>query len=185
MQRRVEAHEEWRPIADWPGYEVSSMGRVRSWKQRTKGRTWKPDYSQPPRILRPAPRNGYLSIVLIDPAKGKRAAGIHRLVLETFVGPSSLHGAHNNGDKRDNQLSNLRWATPSENNADKVRHGTFQHGERIGSAKLTEANVARIRSLRAGGARVKDLAVEFGVCRNTITNIAQGHQWQGVRDAAE
>lgn len=47
-------------------------------------------------------------------------------MLEAFRGISSdgMHACHNDGDKLNNSLPNLRWDTPSENEQDKVRSGT-------------------------------------------------------------
>jgi hypothetical protein len=180
MQQRSEPHaEQWLPVSDWFGYEVSDQGRVRSWKQRAKGRVWVVDRSQPPRILKPEPRNGYLSVRLSEKGRTARHENIHRLVLEAFVGPAAagIHAAHGNGDGTDNRLANLRWATPSANNQDKVAHGTHQSGDRAGTAKLTWADVESIRSQRVSGAGVQSLARQFGVCRNTITSITTGRTW--------
>lgn len=183
MQQRSEPLEQWRSIEGWPGYEVSDHGRVRSWKQRTKGRLWLPDYSQPARILRPDVRNGYASVVLSEKGKPVMRASVHRLVVEAFEGPSpdGWHGAHGNGDKSDNRLVNLRWASPAENNADKRAHGTYQSGEKIGAARLTSVQVLEIRARRASGETVRAVADRFGVCRNTVTNITRGHSWRAVQ----
>lgn len=187
MQQRSEPHEEWRAIEGWPGYEVSDNGRVRSWKRPTKGRVWGADYSRTPRILRFDIRNGYRSVVLCDRDTGRKWESIHRLVLSAFVGPcpNGWHGAHGNGDAADNRLANLRWASPADNNADKIKHGTHQCGERIGSAKLTLGQVSEIIRRRSAGERILDVASGFGVCRNTITNITQGHYWKGAHHGAE
>ncbi|AXV72811.1 hypothetical protein CJO75_01120 [Ralstonia solanacearum] len=53
--------------------------------------------------------------------------GIHRLVALTFLGPppSRQHEvAHNDGNRANNIVTNLRWATHAENVADTFRHGT-------------------------------------------------------------
>jgi hypothetical protein len=184
MQRRAEPHEEWRPIPLWEGYEVSDLGRVRSWKQRAKGRVWIPDRTQRPRILKGDIRNGYLSVLLCDKAAGRLWKCVHRLVLEVFwpTDRDGLHAAHDNGDRMDNRLANLRWATPKENAADKRRHGTWQVGERAGSARLTDEQANEIRSRRASGTRVASLAAEYGVCRNTITNLSTGRTYRAMAE---
>lgn len=61
-----------------------------------------------------------------------RGRYVHHLVLEAFVGPRP-HGMqcrHINGNSLDNRLKNLAWGTPSEDNYDRVRHGTHQHSRR-------------------------------------------------------
>lgn len=193
MQQRHEPHdsldEEWRPIPTWDGYEISNHGRVRSWKQRSREKrcTWIVDYNQPPRILKSDLRNGYPSVLLIRFGFDRSWFAIHRLVLEIFVGaaPEGHEGAHNDGDRTNNRLSNLRWATHIDNNKDKILHGTHQYGERIGSSKLRQAQVDEIRIRRSQGEKTKDLAKEFNVCNNTITNITQRHYWRGLDGGSE
>ena len=181
MAQRHELAEEWRPIQGWPGYEVSSLGRVRSFKWASRRRRgWEINIDRGSRLLKPCVRNGYPSVLLCDVERGRSWKSVHVLVLEAFVGPrpEGKQGAHGDGDRERNHLSNLRWASPSENNADKLKHGTHQCGEAIGTAKLTRRTVASIRSARDAGARVRHLAKKYGVCRNTITNITTGRTWR-------
>ena len=174
--------ENWHPIAGWPGYEVSDLGRVRSWKWPAKGRKWAVDQSRAPRILSQETRNGYLTVLLSDASRGKRHESVHVLVLETFVGqrPEGHQGAHGDGYKSNCRLSNLRWSTPRENNADKIAHGTLLHGEGIGSSKLKRGQVDEIRSRRSAGEKSSRLAAEFGVHPNTIWHITSGRHWRAT-----
>lgn len=50
---------------------------------------------------------------------------VHVLVLEEFVGlcPPGMESCHGDGDTQNNWLTNLRWDTPTNNNADKIKHG--------------------------------------------------------------
>ena len=106
--------EEWKPIPGFEGYEASNLGRVRSWKRVY------------PRILRTTrSRNGYINVALYSNGIG-RPYGVHRMVLLAFVGgpPSLEHQAcHNDGNKGNNFIGNLRWGTASENSMDIVDHG--------------------------------------------------------------
>jgi len=93
-----------------------------------------------------------------------------------------LHGP---GGKLDNRLVNLRWGTSAENSADTVRDGTYcppplLPGTSHPLAKLTEAIVAECRNRRARGARVTDLAQEFGVNKATMSNAIRGKTWRHV-----
>jgi hypothetical protein len=75
---------------------------------------------------------------------------VHRLVLETFVGPcpDGMECCHNNGDPADNRLENLRWDTLSSNAYDRVEHGVHNmarrdrcnHGHLFVGANLTSSN---------------------------------------------
>src|SRR5699024_6464865 len=53
---------------------------------------------------------------------------VHRLVLEAFVGPcpDGMEACHWDDDKTNNHVSNLRWATQSDNMHDRVRNGRHQ-----------------------------------------------------------
>jgi len=186
MAQRKEAHEEWRPISGWPGYEVSDRGRVRSCKWPGKGRQWELNRERGFRILKYDVRNKYPSVVLSDVNLGRLWKSIHVLVLEEFVGPrpDGMQGAHDDGDTSNNRLRNLFWKTPVGNNKDKIAHRTHQFGELIGTAKLNASEVAEIRRRRSEREPVSALAAEYGVCRNTITNLTTGKSW-GFQYGAE
>lgn len=114
--------EQWRPVPGYEGYyEASDLGRVRSvWRTARNGRRW------PSTILKPATHpNGHQQVVL-SRANSKRTRWVHRLVLTAFVGPApdSTVACHSDGNPANNRLENLRWDTRSENELDKVRHGT-------------------------------------------------------------
>ena len=53
-------------------------------------------------------------------------------------------------------------------------------GERNAMAVLTEADVIRMRALRADGWKFADLADEFGVAFSTAWNATRGHTWAHV-----
>lgn len=102
--------ENWKQIVGAkPGYVVSDTGRVRS----------------PRKELRTTSRGEYYASVAIPFVDGKlRTCRVHRLVLETFVGPppsDSMQARHKNDDHTNNNLSNLLWGLPHENTADGMR----------------------------------------------------------------
>lgn len=118
------ADEEWRDIPGYEGhYQVSNLGRVRSLDRLINTK-------QGPRLKRGLmrkPKNhscGYLELPLKLDGKQEMFT-IHRLVMLAFVGPrpDGLDICHNNGDKKDNRLSNLRYDTRSANNLEAVAHG--------------------------------------------------------------
>lgn len=88
---------EWRPIVDYPEYEVSNGGSVRHGE----------------RVLKPGRGNGY-SIVQLGRNNKKY---VHRLVASAFIpNPDGKREVdHINRIKTDNRVENLRWATKSEN----------------------------------------------------------------------
>ena len=141
------------PVKSHPGYWVSNSGRVLSEKTN--------------KFLKPAVycKAGLLSVALLRDGVQK-SFSVHRLVLDAFVGPrpEGMECRHLNGNPKDNSLGNLKWGTPKENSEDAIAHGTWAHGERSGSAKLTEAKVMSARALYATGLySMRKLARMFGI----------------------
>ena len=84
-------------------YSISSLGRVQSHRTGL--------------ILKPSVNHkGYLIIQLSLNGK-KKNHRVHRLVAESFLlNPDNLPEVdHINGDRQDNSVGNLRWASPSSN----------------------------------------------------------------------
>ncbi len=118
-------------------------------------------------------RHGYF---IVDLSRDGRVttAKVASLVLQSFVGdrPTRQHQcAHWDGDQLNNRLTNLRWATPKENEADKVRHARDLHGERNHGAILKNDEAAEIRRRLTAGENSKALALEFGVKPATIRDV--------------
>ncbi len=177
------ARERWLPIPDWEGYEVSDMGRVRSWKHRITGRGrgagWEVDVSRPPNVLSVGIDDGYLAVALSEKPHRVKRAKIHLLVIRAFRGeaPEGMQCAHGDGDRSNARLSNLRWTTAVENLSDRVKHGTHPAGSKNPRAKLTARKVANIRAAHAAGKRPKELAKRYRVHPNTIWHITSKRQW--------
>ena len=148
---------EWRAIMS--EYEVSDDGQVR------RGR----------RILRQSKREGYMRVCLS--VKGRKSHNtVHRLVAQAFLGdpPEDRIVAHLSGNREDNRLVNLAYKTPSENESDKVRHGTSLHGARNHNAKLTDCDVAAIRAALAAGEMQTLIARRFSVSPSLVCKIKKG-----------
>lgn len=108
--------EEWRDHPSYP-LSVSTEGRVRSHKtgRVLRGFLGGGGSSGPSTGSRWRP-NTYRKVSVGD-GYGVKHPRVHRLVLETFVGPCPEgHDAdHINGDREDNRLANLRWLDAVEN----------------------------------------------------------------------
>jgi hypothetical protein len=164
------------PIQGYPGYRVSRDGRVESCWTRlgrlcVRSEKWHP--------LKPIFRGGYPTVNLARGGK-KTACKIHRLVLESFVGPcpEGHVACHGDGDRSNNDLSNLRWDTPQANADDTLRHGTRAMGSRCGAAKLTEDEVREIRRRRTEGVTMSELARRYGVTRENVLAIIHRRSWR-------
>jgi hypothetical protein len=104
---------------------------------------------------------------------------VHRLILETFIGPrpQGFECRHLNGDPKDNRLSNLCWGTHRANKEDMIRHNTTLRGEKNWNAKLTLEQVLAIRAEdRTYGNQCK-VARRYGVTPATICEIWKGTSW--------
>ena len=174
------SNEEWRDIRGYPGYQASSLGRVRSLDRTVKCKGGTRVHKGKTLKLSVHP-NGYL---LCAPCVNGKAHNthVHRLVMLAFVGPlpAGCWTAHNDGNPANNALSNLRYDTVSSNHKDKHAHGTVLAGERVGSAKLTAQDVLQIRALRAAGEPIPALVEKFNVSKANISRICRGAMWSHV-----
>lgn len=146
MSRKKLPQERWKAIPDFPGYEVSDQGRVQSFVKNRGGRLpGRVILSVPRRILVPhIAKDGYARVKLYD-----RTIAVHKLVLNVFAGirPVGKEARHKDGKKENNKLKNLKWDTPKNNNADKVKHGTHNRGECHLLARLSEKDILRMYKL--------------------------------------
>ena len=110
---------------------------------------------------------------------GRKTRYIHRMVLETFVGPSpyGFHASHINGNPRDNRLVNLIWESPQSNMARKVGHGTEPHGEQRWSSKITYLEAVTIK---VSPMSEEDLAARFGISKSEVGRIKRGVTWSEI-----
>lgn len=172
--------EQWRAIPAHPMYEVSSLGNVRSWICRWGRRKTPQDI-----VCREKDDRGYTYFTLRY-NHCKTEFSLSRTILTCFVGaaPSSRHqAAHNDGNPRNNTLSNLRWATPKENHHDKIGHGTLPLGENCNATKLTEQQVREIRKRYVRGSKTSNarlLGQDYGVHECTIGQIVNGKAWTHI-----
>lgn len=104
---------ETRPYPPNPRYTVSSDGRVFGvYGHEIRGSTNRP-------------HGGYQRVQLCYGPVIRKDTYVHRMVLETFVGPcpEGLEACHNDGNPLNNRLDNLRWDTKSANAQDTLQHG--------------------------------------------------------------
>lgn len=166
--------EEWRVVPGWPEYEVSSAGKVK--------RIGAARGAKVGRVLRPWVSVGYHFVALWRDDSQHRVP-VHRLVALAFLPDpqaDQYQVAHRNGNRLDNRPTNLRWSTPTENAADRLHHGTDARGEKNPRARLTAAQVVEIRTACASGRSHTDVARQFNLCRQTVSDIANRRRWSHV-----
>jgi hypothetical protein len=72
----------------------------------------------------------------------------------------------------------LSWKTHSENEADKLIHGTHNRGENHNMVKLTANQVREIRAFRKAKLPASILAAQYGVSLQAIYDISQRRTWK-------
>jgi hypothetical protein len=156
--------EIWKPIKDFPKYEVSNLGRVKSYMK------------EKPAILAGGfDKDGY-HIILLYNEKGRFTKRVHRLVAEAFIPNPEVKAQvnHLNGKKADNKVDNLEWATTSEN----VKHAfdtglktsQFQEGKRPVKQINLKTNEL-IRVYESAKATIKD-----GFHRQSVGRVCRGER---------
>lgn len=161
--------EIWKPVPDWQDYQVSTFGRVKSFRK------------DEPRIIRPTlSTKGYLQLEL-HKAGAERTFKVHRLVGTTFIpNPESKPQInHKDGCKINNFVGNLEWATQSQN----MRHAydieLQPSGENRCGAMFTNEQILYIRD-NPDGLSVREFAKKFSVEPKRISEIQLGKNYKRV-----
>ncbi len=145
----------WESVLGFDGrYEVSTAGQVRSLLGRG-------------RILRPAPVNGY-PVVSLHKNLCQKSYPVHKLVLEAFKGPcpNGMQARHKDGDRLNPSLSNLQWGTQSQNEADKIQHGT--------ASKFSADDIEKLNDLRAKGLSQREIGGRLGMSQTYVRMLLRG-----------
>ena len=160
--------EQWLTIEDFPDYQISDMGRVKSFK------------SGKPKILSACNFGLYQALYLRRDGR-KHIKYIHQLVSQHFIGPANgLDTRHLDGDRSNNCLTNLAYGTRKENMDDARNHGTMARGSKLPQAKLTDSKVIELRKLRKEGITVPALAKQFGITLRTVYRALTGESWSHI-----
>lgn len=120
-------NEIWLPISDYPNYQISNYGRVKSLKYRK---------SNEEHLLKPVNIRGYLAI---DLGKGNRKF-IHRLVASAFIPNDDIFKTqinHIDENKHNNCADNLEWCDCKYN----INYGL--HNEKCAKSNLNHPNISK------------------------------------------
>ena len=166
-------NEVWKSLKGFPGYQISNLGRVKSFRKTSSGKVLKSRKD----------KADYITIGVYDEVNKQKHRPIHLLVILHFglPKPSPKHqGNHIDGDKSNNWNTNLEWVTAKEN---------IEHAEKIGlrnskkennmASKLTEKKVIKIRKLyKDKKYNLTDLSIMFAVSITAIKNVVDNITWK-------
>ena len=121
--------------------------------------------------------NGYGNV-----RRNGRNTTAHRFAYEEQHGPvpegqELLHWCDNKLCVRVHP-DHVQPGTHMANVRDCVSKGRHANGERHGNAKLSEADVERVREAYLSGTRQRDLAAVWGVNQSAISKIVSGKLWR-------
>lgn len=172
--------EEFRKIQGFSNYEISNLGRLKTFNWKNTGQE---------RIMKPSPdERGYLKTVIVSDDKVYKTVAIHRLVAVSFLGekPSPKHQVnHINGIKDDNRSVNLEWCTLQENIQHAIKTGLFDSCRSFGSSNgMSKATVEQVIDIRESfKPRVmtrKMLADKHGLTESCVKDILLRRTWKNV-----
>lgn len=114
----------------------------------------------------------------------KKTYKVHRLIAMTFL--SNIEGKkcvnHKNGEKYDNRVENLEWATSQENSAHAFANGLCINpkGESHYNAILTDEKVKGMRMLHSNGVNCADIGRAYGVSNRAALDVVNRKSWKHV-----
>lgn len=168
-------------------YAVTNDGRVWSFLKPigpSNGNGYENDYDNDPKeLVQKNNGKGYKTVTLSINGKHETKY-VHRLVLNAWKGEceKGFEARHLDGNRSNNNLSNLEWSSRSENNMDKWAHGTMPHGTFHPNSKLTPELVISARELWKQGLtlqQVKD-TLNVSVHKGTLHEAIIGNTWRWV-----
>ena len=167
---------EWRDIEGYKGiYQVSSQGKVRKLKSSGEYQYLNMGMST----------DGYRRQALTN-TEGVRSGHlkVHRLVAQAFIpNPENKPTVdHINGDKLNNTVENLRWATMAEQNRWSIEIGLKNiAGEHNGASKLRNSDVEDIiGELLKQDKSITEIAKHYSIAISAISSINTGRKWSSV-----
>lgn len=128
-------------------------------------------------------RDGYVKVRMVCADDRRHTFSMHRLVAENYMPVENMENLqinHIDGNKQNNNLSNLEWCTCKYN----VHHAEAiglrnVKGENNPAAVLKNSDVLEIRNLRQNTKlRVQDIADMYGVSKGAIERVLAGKSFK-------
>jgi len=116
----------------------------------------------------------------------KKCFRLHRLVMMAFrpiEHPEEWEVNHIDGNKKNNNLSNLEWCTSHDNQVHAYKMGLqkSQKGKTKKMRRLNEEEVKKIIQLRAEGYSYNRIARKVNTSPSNVAKIVKGKTWSSIQ----
>lgn len=161
--------ELWKHISNYDGYyEISNFGRVRSCDRYIQNNRGSFSYLLGKIMPLSTDKYGY-KVITLHKKGNRKQYKIHRLVMNAFTGANnSLQINHKDGNKENNNITNLEYCTASEN----MHHARFQlnkcRDKRVYQLDMNETIINIYKSTRE--------AHRFGYDSGNISKCCNGYK---------
>lgn len=150
-------------------YEVSTCQNVISYTKYKQGKQLKKTISS----------SGYYT-VSID----CRNNLLHRIIASAFIpNPKKLPCVnHKDGNKLNNEVSNLEWCSYSQNNQHAFDTGLKKKGQNLYNSKVNESIVLELKRLKKETKMFQyEMAERFGISQSLVSAILNNKKWSYVK----
>lgn len=169
--------EEWKTIKDFPNYEISTRGNIRTKKYYDK----RNNLRESKLLSKRTNRVGYVYVILSNKTIKHKTLTVHRLVAKAFIpNPQNKPQVnHIDGNKQNNTMNNLEWCTASENV--KKRYEIGNDGNNYKAINQYDLNGDYIKTWN----KIIDIERKLGFCHQHISSCckhklktAYGYVWE-------
>ena len=148
--------EIWKPLKNFPSYNGSTEGRIMNIRTQ--------------RILKTFVNSQGYELICLRKNNKQYTVKVGRVIAETFLGEHpGMDVGYKNGDRLQNNISNLEWRTRQETIRDAFDRGTKVPSRQI-AIRVIETGVT-YSSIRA-------CAKDLGCCQSDISRCLQGKSKQ-------
>lgn len=161
----------WRPVSEFEGqYMVNQNGDIYSAKKKI--------------IRKPVlGNNGYYHVMLKSNGI-RKSFMVHRIVAMAFIAnPDNKKTVnHKDGNKLNNNVSNLEWCSLQDNIAHGFANGLLmppkvKHGSEHRAAIFNDVEIEKIRALRGQGLKLREIAAIYNCHLSTIHCITKNKHY--------